>query len=313
MQEIMDGEATPAQTSAFITSLAIKGETIDEITGCAEVMRAKAVHVNAEEPFVDVVGTGGDKSGTFNISTAAALVVAGAGVRVAKHGNRAASSHSGSADVLEELGVNLDVDVPIVERCIAEANVGFMFAPKMHLAMKHAMPVRREIGIRTVFNILGPLTNPAGAKRMLLGVFDASMVDMMATVLRNLGCERAFVVHGADGLDEISVCDETLVAELNDGEIGTTTITPEDFGITRCGRDDLTVASPQESAAVIHSVLRGESSPARDIVLLNAGAGIAAAGAAPTIAGGVEMAGASVDSGAATEALAKLVQITNGQ
>ena len=309
----MDGEATPAQTSAFITSLAIKGETIDEITGCAEVMRAKAVRVKAEAPFVDVVGTGGDKSGTFNISTAAALVVAGAGVRVAKHGNRAASSHSGSADVLEELGVNLDVDVPTVERCIAEANVGFMFAPKMHLAMKHAMPVRREIGIRTVFNILGPLTNPAGATRMLLGVFDAAMVEVMATVLRNLGCERAFVVHGADGLDEISACDETLVAELNGDEISTYTITPEDFGIKRCGLDDLIVASPQESAKVIHSVLGGESSPARDIVLLNAGAGIAAAGAAPTISGGIEMAGASVDSGAATEALAKLVQITIGQ
>jgi len=309
----MDGEATPAQTSAFITSLAIKGETIDEITGCAEVMRAKAAHVRAEEPFVDVVGTGGDKSGTFNISTAAALVVAGAGVRVAKHGNRAASSHSGSADVLEELGVNLDVDVPIVERCIAEANVGFMFAPRMHAAMKHAMPVRREIGIRTVFNILGPLTNPAGAKRMLLGVFDRKMTEVMATVLRNLGCERVFVVHGADGLDEISVCDETLVAELDGGEINTYSIQPEDFGITRCGRDDLTVASPQESAEVIHLVLRGESGPARDIVLLNAGAAIAAGGAAHTIAAGIEVAGASVDSGAATEALARLVEITNGQ
>lgn len=311
MQTIMDGDATPAQTAAFMTALAIKGETIDEITGCAEVMRAKATHVRAEEPLVDTCGTGGDKSGTFNISTAAALVTAGAGVRVAKHGNRAASSHSGSADVLAELGVNLDAGVPAVERCIAEANIGFMFAPKMHSAMKHAMPVRREIGIRTVFNILGPLTNPAGARNQVLGVFSAEMVELMANVLKNLGSERVYVVHGADGLDEITTCDETFVAELRDGEISTYRVKPEDFGMARCRRDDLTVGSARESAEVIRSVFRGERGPARDIVLFNAGAAIAAAHVAHDIAAGVEAAGASIDSGAATEALAKLVEISN--
>jgi len=311
MQTIMDGEATPAQTAAFITALAIKGETIDEITGCAEVMRAKATRVRAEEPLVDTCGTGGDKSGTFNISTASAIVTAGAGMRVAKHGNRAASSHSGSADVLAELGVNLDAGVPAVERCIAEANIGFMFAPKMHAAMKHAMPVRREIGIRTVFNILGPLTNPAGARNQVLGVFSADMVEVMANVLKNLGSERVYVVHGADGLDEITTCDETLVAELRGGEVRTYRVKPKDFGMARCRRGDLIVASARESAEVIRSVLRGESGPARDIVLLNAGAAIAAAHVAHDIAAGVDAAGASIDSGAATEALAKLVEMSN--
>ena len=313
MNEIMSGESTLAQTAAFITALAIKGETIDEITGCALVMREKATRVCAEEPLVDVVGTGGDKSGTFNISTAAALVVAGAGVRVAKHGNRAASSHSGSADVLAELGVNLDADVPTIERCIAEAGIGFMFAPKMHAAMKHAIGPRREIGIRTVFNILGPLTNPAGAKNMLLGVFSEEMVEVMATVLGNLGSEHVYVVHGADGLDEITTADATLVAELKDGAVTTRRIQPEDFGIERAGREDLTVDSPAESAALIRSVLAGGSGPARDVVMLNAGAAIAAAGAAPDIAAGIEAAGRSADSGAAAEALAQLVRISREQ
>ena len=313
MSEIMNGETTPAQTASFITALAIKGETIDEITGCAEVMRAKATRIRAEEPLVDTCGTGGDKSGTFNISTAAALVVAGAGVRVAKHGNRAASSHSGSADVLAELGVNLDADVPTVERCIAEANVGFMFAPKMHAAMKHAIGPRREIGIRTVFNILGPLTNPAGAKNQVLGVFSEEMLEVMATVLRNLGSEHVYVVRGADGLDEITTTDETQVAELKDGRIETYRVKPEDFGMPRVGRADLTVDSPEESAGVIRSVLEGEGGPARDIVMLNAGAAIAAAGAAADMAAGVDKAKGSADSGAAAEALALLVRISSGE
>jgi anthranilate phosphoribosyltransferase len=313
MNEIMGGECTPAQTAAFITALAMKGETIEEITGCAEVMREKATRVHADEPFVDIVGTGGDKSGTFNVSTAAAIVAAGAGVRVAKHGNRAASSHSGSADVLAELGVNLDADVPTVERCIAEANVGFMFAPKMHAAMKHAIGPRREIGIRTVFNILGPLTNPAGAKRMLLGVFDQAMVGVMATVLQNLGSEHVFVAHGADGLDEITTTDETTIAELKDGEIVTYTVKPEDFGLPRAAPDDLIVTSPEESAEVIRSVLAGEAGAPRDIVALNAGAGIAASGAVDGLAGGVEKALAAIDSGAAEAALDKLVAISQGK
>jgi len=313
MTEIMGGEATPAQTAAFMTALAVKGETIDEITGCAQVMRSKVTTVRAEEPLVDTCGTGGDKSGTFNISTAAALVAAGAGVRVAKHGNRAASSHSGSADVLAELGVNLDADVATVERCIAEANIGFMFAPRLHTAMKHAIGPRREIGIRTVFNILGPLTNPAGALNQVLGVFSPAMVGAMATVLRNLGSRHVYVVCGADGLDEITTSDETLVAELKDGKIGTYRLRPEDFGISRAGREDLTVASPQESAAVVRSVLAGEKGPARDIVVLNAGAAISAAGAAPDIASGVEAAKESADSGAAAEMLDRLVRISKGE
>ncbi len=312
MTAIMDGEATPAQTAAFITALAMKGETIDEITGCAEVMRAKATRIAAEEPLVDTCGTGGDKSGTFNISTAAALVAAGAGVRVAKHGNRAMSSHSGSADVLAELGVNVDADVPIVERCIAEANVGFMFAPKLHAAMKHAIGPRREIGIRTVFNLLGPLTNPAGARNQVLGVFDEKMVEVIAIVLRNLGSRRVFVVHGMDGLDEITTTDETLVAELRGGEITTYRIAPEDFRLRRARREELTVHSAAESAARIRAVLAGEPGPARDIVLVNAAAAIAAAGAADDIASGMVVAAAAVDSGAAAAALDCLVRISNG-
>ncbi len=313
MNQIMQGEATPVQIAAFLVALAMKGETIDEITGCAEVMRAKATRVRADEPLVDVVGTGGDKSGTFNISTAAALVVAGAGARVAKHGNRAASSHSGAADVLAELGVNLDADVPTVERCIAEANIGFMFAPKMHAAMKHAMPVRRELAVRTVFNILGPLTNPAGAKNMLLGVFSADLVEVMANVLKNLGSEHVIVARGEDGLDEITTTGETVVAELRDGAIATRRIKPEDFGIERARAEDLTVDSPAESAERIRAVLGGDAGPARDIVALNAGAAICAAGVAPTIADGVENARGSIDSGAASGALAKLVEISNGR
>jgi len=311
MTAIMEGETTLAQTAAFITALAMKGETVDEITGCAEVMRAKATRVRADEPLVDTCGTGGDRSGTFNISTAAALVAAGAGVRVAKHGNRAASSHSGSADVLAELGVNLDADVPAVERCIAEANIGFMFAPHMHAAMKHAMPARRDIGIRTVFNILGPLTNPAGARNQVLGVFDARMLEVMAGVLEALGSRRVYVVRGEDGLDEITTTAETSVAELRDGGITTYRVKPEDFGIARASPDALTVDSAAESAEVIRSVLRGDPGPARDIVLLNAAAAVAAAGAADDLAGGLERAAESTDSGAASAALEKLVRISN--
>ncbi|MFO7897597.1 MAG: anthranilate phosphoribosyltransferase [Planctomycetota bacterium] len=312
MEAIMSGQTTPAQTAAFITALAIKGESVEEITGCAEVMREKAVRIRAEEPFVDVVGTGGDKSGTFNISTAAALVVAGAGVRVAKHGNRAASSKSGSADVLAELGVNLEADVPTIERCIAEARFGFMFAPKMHAAMKHAIGPRREIGIRTVFNILGPLTNPAGARNMLLGVFSEVMVEVLASVLRNLGAEHVYVVHGLDGLDEITTTSETAVAELRDGVIKTCRIQPEEFGLPRASLDDLTVEEPGQSAAVIRSVLAGEPGPARDIVVLNAAAGIAAADAAPDLEAAATEAAEAIDSGAAQDALDKLVRISQG-
>jgi anthranilate phosphoribosyltransferase len=312
MNAIMSGETTPAQTAAFITALAMKGETVNEITGCAAVMRERAVRVHADEPFVDVVGTGGDRSGTFNISTAAAIVVAGAGVRVAKHGNRAASSQSGSADVLAELGVNLDADLATVERCIAEANIGFLFAPKMHAAMKHAIGPRREIGIRTVFNILGPLTNPAVAKHFLLGVFSAELVEVMAGVLRELGCVHALVVHGTDGVDEISTCAETEVAELRNGEIKTWTMRVGDFGVDRATLDQLTVTSPKESARAIRGILAGEPGPKRDIVLVNAGAALCAADAAPDVAAGIARAAEAVDSGAAATTLEKLVAISNG-
>ena len=312
MTAIMDGAATPAQTAAFITALAIKGETIDEITGCAQVMRSKATRVHADEPLVDTCGTGGDGSGTFNISTAAALVTAGAGVNVAKHGNRAASSKSGSADVLAELGVNLDAGVPVVERCIAEAGIGFMFAPRLHGAMKHAMGARREIGIRTIFNILGPLTNPASARNQVLGVFDTRMLDIVANVLKNLGSRHVYVVCGADGLDEITTTAETSVAELRDGRIETYRLKPEDLGVARSRCEDLTVGTAAESAAVIRSVLEGKQGPARDIVVVNAAAAVAAGGRARDLAEGVAMAKESVDSGAAAEALAKLAEVSNG-
>ena len=311
MTELMSGQTSPAQTAAFITALAIKGETIDEITACAKVMRAKAAVVHAQEPFVDIVGTGGDKSGTFNISTAAALVTAGSGLRVAKHGNRAASSHSGSADLLAELGVNLDADIPTVERCIAEANIGFMFAPKMHAAMKHAIGPRREIGIRTVFNILGPLTNPAGARDMLLGVFSADIAVPMAKVLAQLGARHVYVVRGEDGLDEVTITDRTLVAELKNGTVSRYHIQPEDFGIQRTTSEQLRVDSVAESAEHVRSVLAGRPGPVRDIVVLNAACGIAAGGAAPDIAAGVEVAQNSIDSGAAADALEKLVRISH--
>jgi anthranilate phosphoribosyltransferase len=307
MEEIMGGETTPAQTACFITALALKGETADEITGFARVMRAKATRIRAEEPLVDTCGTGGDQKGTFNISTAAALVVAGAGVRVAKHGNRAASSHSGSADVLAELGVNLEADVPTVERCIAEARIGFMFAPRLHAAMKHAVGPRREIGIRTVFNILGPLTNPASARHQVLGVFDPVLTERLATVLKNLGSERVYVVCGADGLDEITTTNETLVAELKDGAVRSYRVTPEEFGLSRVGLEELVVESARESADVVRAVLAGGAGPARDIVALNAGAAIAAA----DIAEGLARAAESIESGAAAEALERLVSISN--
>ena len=310
MRMIMDGEASPAQTAAFITALAIQGESVDVITGCAEVMRSKATHIRAEEPLVDTCGTGGDYANTFNISTAAALVTAGAGVRVAKHGNRAASSRSGSADVLAELGVNVESDVATVERCIAEARIGFMFAPRFHLAMKHAMGVRREIGIRTIFNLLGPLTNPACARHQVLGVSRPDLVPVLAAVLRNLGSEHVYVVCGTDGLDEISTAADTRVAELRDGVIREYRVGPEEFGMRRARIEELTVGSAAESAAVIRSVLKGERGPARDIVVVNAGAAIAAAGAAPDIAAGAKAAERSIDSGGASDALEKLSRIS---
>jgi anthranilate phosphoribosyltransferase len=312
MTEIMEGVATPAQVGAYLTALALKGETIDEVTGSAAVMREKAVYVDAGAgTVVDTCGTGGDRFGTFNISTAVALVLAGAGVKVAKHGNRAASSRSGSADVLAELGVNVDADVPAVERCLSEANIGFLFAIRYHLSMKHAVGPRREIGIQTIFNILGPLSNPARAKRQLLGVFAPRLTELMASVLRNLGSVHACVVHGHDGMDEVTICDETTVAEMKPGGIRTYVVKPEDFGFKRAALSGLVVAGPPESARVIRDVLAGSPGAPLDIVLLNAAFGLLAADLVNTPQEGVPLAREVIASGRAANALAKLIEVSN--
>ena len=314
MTTIMQGEATDAQIGAFLIALRMKGETVGEIAGCAAIMREKATPVDAgAADVVDTCGTGGDGSHTFNISTGAALVAAGAGVVVAKHGNRSVTSGSGSADVLKELGVDIEADVPTVEACLREAGVGFLFAPLLHAAMKYAIGPRREIKLRTVFNVLGPLTNPAGARRQLLGVYDPSLVEPLATVLGQLGSERAYVVHSADGLDEISISAETRVAELRDGAVSTYDVAPEDVGLARAALDELKVEGPAESAAVITQVLDGAAGPARDVVLFNAAAAIAASGKAGSIQDGIGLAKQSVDSGQAKAALGKLVQVSHAQ
>ncbi len=312
MGEIMSGEATPAQISAFLTALRMKGETPEEITGCARAMREKVTRCDVGElTLVDTCGTGGDRTHTFNISTAAALVAAGAGAKVAKHGNRSVSSSSGSADVLEELGVNINADIEAVKRCIYEANIGFLFAPRLHPAMKYAIGPRREMGVRTIFNILGPLTNPAGARRQMLGVFSQGMTEVLAFVLRNLGAEHAFVIHGLDGLDEVSTCGETQVTELRDGKVRSFRISPEEFGIPKGCLEDLVVSSVEESASVIQSVLSGEKGPARDISLLNAGCVIRVAGLAGDIPEGISQAERAIESGAAKASLDRLVEISN--
>ena len=313
MNEIMEGKATDVQIGSFITNLRMKGETVDEITGCASVMREKATHINAgSDIIVDTCGTGGDSMCTFNISTAAAFVVAGTGIKVAKHGNRASSSHCGSADVLKLLGVNVEADTEIVEKCIREANIGFLMAPLLHCSMKHAVGPRREIGIKTVFNILGPLTNPARAKRQVIGVYDAKLTDIVAKVLKNLGTEHAFVVYGYDGLDEITTTDKTKVCELKDGKIKSYFITHESFGIPKAEIKDFVVNSPKESADAISDVLDGAHSPGRDIVVLNASAAIVAGGGADNIKDGIKIASESIDSGRAKAALKALIRITQG-
>ncbi|MBI5561037.1 MAG: anthranilate phosphoribosyltransferase [Deltaproteobacteria bacterium] len=312
MNEVMTGAASPAQTASFITALRMKGETISEITGAARVMREKAARVRVDaERVVDTCGTGGDEAGTFNISTAAAFVVSGSGVTVAKHGNKSVSSRSGSADVLRALGVNIEAEVDIVEECLVKAGIGFLFAPLLHGAMKSAAPVRREIGIRTIFNILGPLTNPAGAKYQVLGVYDPLLTDITAKVLFNLGSLHAFVVCGEDGLDEITLTDQTKVSELKDGSIKTYHIRPEDFGFERCGAGELKGGSPEDNARIITGILNGEKGPKRDVVLLNSAAGIVAGGKAATLKEGVAVARGSIDSGEALDKLKKLVALTN--
>jgi len=305
MALIMDGEATPAQIAALITALRLKGETVDEITGFARVMRAKGKMIKGKRRLVDIVGTGGDRSFTFNISTTAAFVVAGAGLSVAKHGNRSVSSRCGSADVLEALGVDVALSPERVERCLEETGICFLFAPVFHEAMKYAAAPRREIGIRTVFNLLGPLTNPAGAEVQLVGVYDPRLTVVLAQVLQGLGVERAMVVHG-DGLDEITHTGRTKVSELAEDEIRTYYLTPEDLGLKRGQLSEICGGTAEENARITRAVLDGQPGPCRDVVLMNAAAALAAGERVKTLAEGVELAAEVIDSGAALEKLEEL-------
>jgi len=308
---LMDGRFTPAQTGALLTALRMKGEGVEELTGAAAAMRRHAVLIDTGGlPVVDTCGTGGDRAGTFNISTTAALVVAGAGVPVAKHGNRAVTSKCGSADVLVALGVNIEAPPETVEECIRDIGIGFLFAQKLHPAMKHAAPVRRELGIRTIFNMLGPLTNPANARGQILGVFAPELTESFAAVLRTLGSKRAFIVHGRDGLDEITVTTTTRVTELHDGRLRTYELDPLPFIGAYHPADSLRGGSPQENAAITRRVLAGESGAARDIVLLNAAAGIVAGGKADDLRKGFELAEISIDSGQAAAKLQALIEHT---
>ncbi len=311
MRTIMTGGATPAQIGGFLIGLRMKGETVDEIAAAAEVMRALATPVQVSGPhLVDTCGTGGDGASTFNISTASAFVAAAAGARVAKHGNRSVSSACGSADVLEAAGVNLDLTPEQVARCVEEVGVGFLFAPRHHGAMKHAIGPRKEMGVRTLFNLLGPLTNPAGAPNQVLGVFDDRWLEPLAEVLRRLGSEHVLVVHAADGLDEISIGSETHVAELRGGLIERYTIEPEQFGMRRADVSTLAVDSAEQSLARIREVFAGKPGPARDIVVLNAGAAIHAAGLSDDLEGGVKRAAEAIDSGEAGARLERLVEFS---
>ena len=312
MRQIMTGEATPSQIGGFLIGLRMKGETVDEIAAAAGVMRelATPVLLNTEK-LVDVVGTGGDSSGTFNISTASAIVAAAAGARVAKHGNRSASSNSGAADLLEAAGVNLDISPEKIAECVEQVSVGFMFAVKHHGAMKHAIGPRKEMATRTIFNVLGPLTNPAGAPNQVLGVYSRELVVPLAKVLQKLGSQHVMVVHADDGMDEISICSPTFVAELKDDTIQTRVIEPKQFSMSMGKIDDIRVDGPAQSLAVIRSVLAGESGAAHDIVCLNAGATIYVAGLADSHEAGVVLAQQAIASGAAADTLQKLVEVSN--
>jgi len=324
--EIMSGKATATQIGAFVTALRMKGETVAEITGAAKVMREKSIKIRAsgrsvdidrddinidEETILDTCGTGGSGTNTFNISTTVAFVVAGCGLKVAKHGNRSASSRCGSADVLEALGVKLDVGPDLVQRCILEIGIGFMYAPLFHGAMKYAVEPRREIGIRTIFNLLGPLANPAGATTQVLGVYDAKLTEPLARVLKNLGTKRALVVHGMDTLDEITITGKTRVTELKDGRVRSYYVTPEKFGLKRAPIDEIAGGDAGENARIVLSVLKGEKGPARDVVLMNASAALLCSGKAKNLKEGVKLAERSIDSGEALLKLEKLIELTN--
>jgi anthranilate phosphoribosyltransferase len=312
MEEIMEGRATPSQIGSFITALRMKGEIVDEITGAAKVMRAKAEKIALkdhpeDETILDTCGTGGDSANTFNVSTATAFVAAGGGVKVAKHGNRSVSSQCGSADVLETLGLKLDINPSDVERCIREVGIGFLFAPLFHGAMKYAAGPRREIGLRTIFNVLGPLTNPAGATAQLLGVYDLGLTEKMANVLGKLGTKEAFVVCGEGRFDEISICGTSKVSHLRDGDVTTFEMTPEEYGFKRATPDAINGGDASENARIILNILDGEHGPKRDIVLLNAGAAFVAAGLDNDLKAGIERANDAIDSGRAKEKLDSLI------
>ncbi|MBN1317684.1 MAG: anthranilate phosphoribosyltransferase [Anaerolineales bacterium] len=312
MEEIMSGQATAAQIGGFLIALRLKGETAVEVTGLTRAMRRNCIPVRCRrQNLVDTCGTGGDGRGTFNISTAAAFVAAGAGLAIAKHGNRSVSSKCGSADVLQALGVRLDLEPQKVATCIDQVGIGFLFAPLLHPAMKHIVGPRREMGVRTVFNILGPLANPAGAQVQILGVYDQALVLMMARVLNALGSCSAYIVHSADGLDELSTTGPNQVAQLEDGQVRTFTLDPIELGLPRAKLDDLVGGDAEDNAALIRQVLDGELGPRRDIVLLNAAAALAAGGLAADLRSGLDMAAHSIDSGAAREKLAAMVAFTN--
>jgi anthranilate phosphoribosyltransferase len=308
---IMSGDATTAQIGGFLMALRVRGETVAEITGAARIMRAKAITISAPDDAIDTVGTGGDASGTYNISTASSFVVSGAGVPVAKHGNRALSSKTGAADVLSQLGVNLDCEMALVERAVHEAGICFMMAPRHHTAMRHVGSPRVELGTRTIFNLLGPLANPALVKRQLVGVFSKDWVEPVAHVLKGLGSTRAWVVHGSDGLDEITTTGPSFVASLEEGAVTTFEIHPEAAGLALAKPEDIRGGMPEENAQALRGVLDGAKSAYRDIVLLNAAAALIIAGKVTTLADGAALAAHSIDSGQARDKLAALVAITN--
>ncbi len=310
-EQMMSGEATPSQMGGLLMSLRVRGETVEEITGAVTTMRAKMLRVQAPPDAVDVVGTGGDASGSFNISTCAALIVAGAGVPVAKHGNRALSSRSGAADVLTALGVNINLPPDAIARCIAEAGIGFMFAPAHHPAMKNVAATRVELGTRTIFNLLGPLSNPAGVRRQMIGVFSKQWTQPLAQVLKNLGAERVWVVHGSDGLDEITTSGPTSVAALEDGHVRTFEISPDELGLRKVKPEALRGGDAAENAAAVKTVLEGKASAFRDVALLNAAAALVVAGKAINLKDGLHLATHSVDSGEAEGRLDRLIAVSN--
>jgi anthranilate phosphoribosyltransferase len=310
---MMSGNATPAQIGGFLMALRVRGETVAEITGAVRAMRAKMTRIEAPEGAIDTCGTGGDASGTWNISTGAALVVAACGVPVAKHGNRALSSKTGAADVLAALGVNIDADMPLVERALHEAGICFMMAPRHHSAMRHVGPTRVELGTRTIFNLMGPLSNPAGTRRQLIGVFAEQWLEPMAQVLAELGTERAWLVHGSDGIDEITTTGPTDVAELHGGQVRRFKVSPEDAGLPRATSADLKGGDAEANAAAITAMLGGQHGPYRDIVLLNAAAALVVAGKAADLRGGVAHGAKAIESGAARRTLDRLVAISNAK